>query len=241
MSWLFSRALVAAYSGESSSGGEPSAPSKLSPPPAAHSWPGRTIFPSRLSRSGMTCEPLTESLGAELLTWFLAGFPAKTFQSPAVATDSTVSDPASGWKWPESFAKYDPVSRSWRTRQCSLQGDFTEFSETWPSWGSMRDGECSQLAQLVPHRHEKECSSWPTPCARDYRGVHRTERGLQRRQESKRGIPLNEAVGGLLNPPWVEWLMDWPEGWTAFEPLGMGRFLQWQHSRGELLQVGCDD
>jgi site-specific DNA-cytosine methylase len=36
-----------------------------------------TVF-SRLSRFGMTFKPLTESRGEELLTLYLAGFPAKT-------------------------------------------------------------------------------------------------------------------------------------------------------------------
>jgi hypothetical protein len=232
MSWLFSRALVAAYSEAISWVGEPSAQSRSSHQPQAYSWPGKTTAPSRLSRSGMTFAPLMADRGAGLLTWFRAVSHARTYPSPAVVTGSTASDPASGWKWPASFVKYDPASRSWRTRQCSLQGGLTEFSETWPSWGSMLDGECSPLAPLVPHMHEKECSSWPTPCARDYRGVHRTERGLQRRQESKRGIPLNEAVGGLLNPPWVEWLMGWPAGWTAFEPLETGKYREWRQWHG---------
>ncbi len=26
--------------------------------------------------------------------------------------------------------------------------------------------------------------------------------------------PLSETAGGMLNPTWVEWLMDWPLGWT---------------------------
>jgi hypothetical protein len=39
--------------------------------------------------------------------------------------------------------------------------------------------------------------------------------------------------GGQLNPEWVEWLMGWPIGWTALNPLGMDRFREWlqQHGR----------
>jgi len=71
---------------------------------------------------------------------------------------------------------------------------------------------------------------WPTP--RDYRGVHRSETSQRRRQESSRGIPLNEEVGGLLNPEWVEWLMGWPIGWTALQPLAMDKFREWQQQHG---------
>jgi hypothetical protein len=33
------------------------------------------------------------------------------------------------------------------------------------------------------------------------------------------GDGLATVVGGALNPPWVEWLMGWPIGWTGCEPL----------------------
>jgi hypothetical protein len=87
--------------------------------------------------------PLTADRGEELLTWFRAGFPARTSASPAAETDSTAPDPASGWKWPGSFAKWDRATSTWRTRQCSLLGGLDEFSATWPNSGSMRSGECS--------------------------------------------------------------------------------------------------
>lgn len=37
---------------------------------------------------------------------------------------------------------------------------------------------------------------------------------------------------GQLNPPWVEWLMGWPVGWTDLKPLGMDKFQQWLNSHG---------
>lgn len=39
--------------------------------------------------------------------------------------------------------------------------------------------------------------------------------------------------GGKLNPTWVEWLMGWPLGWTALEPLETGRFREWLEKHGE--------
>ena len=78
MSWLFSRVLVEEYLGESSSDGEQSAPSSGNPTPQAYLHPDRMTAFSRPSRFGMTFAPLTESRGAELLTWFLEGFRAKT-------------------------------------------------------------------------------------------------------------------------------------------------------------------
>ncbi len=43
--------------------------------------------------------------------------------------------------------------------------------------------------------------------------------GIKRGSRSRRG---------RLNPRWVEWLMGWPIGWTALEPLGTDRFREWQ-------------
>lgn len=45
--------------------------------------------------------------------------------------------------------------------------------------------------------------------------------------------PLNAVAGGALNPPWVEWLMGWPIGWTDLSHLEMDRFHWWLrlHSR----------
>jgi hypothetical protein len=38
--------------------------------------------------------------------------------------------------------------------------------------------------------------------------------------------------GGQLNPEWVEWLMGWPIGHTALEPLATAKYQEWlqQHS-----------
>src|SRR5574337_2092640 len=47
-----------------------------------------------------------------------------------------------GWKWQKSFVKLDLYSFYWKTRQHSLLVGLDEYSETWPSWGTMQDGEC---------------------------------------------------------------------------------------------------
>ena len=81
-------------------------------------------------------------------------FHVKTSALPAEATDSMASAPAYGWKWPGSFAKWNRSSCSWRTRQCSLLGGLVEFSETWPRWGTMRNGVCWERTILVPPTSE---------------------------------------------------------------------------------------
>ena len=193
MSWHFSRALVAEYSVACSSGGEPSAPSKSTHTPEAFYWPDKTTGHSRLSRFGMTSEPLTADRGEALLTWFRAGFRAKTSASPARAMGSTDHDPDSGWKWPASSAKYSRSTRLWRTRQRLLDAGLEEFSATWPRWGSMRDGEL--LVRPTPELRTCESVSglWPTPCATDTSD----RKPPARVHITKTGLPKHVAASGV--------------------------------------------
>jgi hypothetical protein len=135
--------------------------------PEAYYWPDKTTEHSRLSRFGMTSEPLMADRGAELLTWFQEGFRAKTSASQAKATALTESDQDSGQKWRGWFAKYDRDSCSWKTAQCSLLEDLDEFSETWPQWGLMRNGACWEQTMSVPPIEESASGFWATPTTMD--------------------------------------------------------------------------
>lgn len=58
---------------------------------------------------------------------------------------------------------------------------------------------------------ETAVKRYPTPCARDWRsGKGKT----QAERDRTAGPSLPEAIGGQLNPMWVEWLMGFPIGWT---------------------------
>jgi hypothetical protein len=239
MSWLFSQALAEAFSAGTCSDGEPCAQLNVMPTPHPFWLRDRTMEAWRPSQFGLTCAALTAHRGAELLTWFRAGFPVRTSALPDAATVSTANAPASGWKWPASFAKCDPGASLWRTRQCSLVEDSPVFSQTWPAWGSLRDGECLEHTTPALAMSEKGCGFWPTPTKRD-------SRTLAGSQPPKRaptsGLPLawtialtltpEQRSGGRLNPTWVEWLMGWPRGWTDLRPLGTARFREWQLQHG---------
>ena len=305
MSWLYSRALVEAYWADTYSDGTQSALSSQTPTPQAFLPSDKMTVFSRPSRSGMTFAPLTESLGTELLTWFLAGFRAKTSALQGEAQESAVSDQGYGEKWPESLARYDPDSRSWKTAQYSLLGGLDEFSGTWPKWGTMRNGECWERQTLERRTSEigygywptptvsgnynrkgasktsgeglaTAASKWPTPSARDAAGANSAEhlskpRGhhdqlpnrvkmvsLGMAEDPARTWPTptsrdykgesgnhsclpkevkHENGAGQLNPEWVEWLMGWPQGWTALNHLGMDKFREWQRQHS----LSCTD
>ena len=151
MSWLYSQVLVEEYLGDISLDGEQSVQSSGSSTPQAYCAPDKMTGFSRLSRFGMTFKPLTENLGEELLTLYLAAFHAPTLVQQEKEQESMEKPLECGEKWRGSFTKYDPDTSSWKTHQCSLLGDLDEFLETWPQWGLMRDGECWEQRTLEHH------------------------------------------------------------------------------------------
>jgi hypothetical protein len=56
---------------------------------------------------------------------------------------------------------------------------------------------------------------WPTPASRDWR--HPNKKPYAERGGGKKGEQLPNAIGGALNPTWVEWLMGYPIGWTDLD------------------------
>ena len=100
---------------------------------------------------------------------FRAAFPARTSQSQEKEQGLTENEAGCGEKWRGSFVKYDLDSSLWRTHQCSFLGDLEPFSETWPQWGLMRDGECWEQRTLEQTIRGTESGlseqTWPTPDA----------------------------------------------------------------------------
>lgn len=167
MSWLFSQVLVEEYLGDISLDGEQSVQLNGKPTQQAYCAPDKMTKFSRLSRFGMTYKPLTESRGEELLTLYLEDFRARTSQQQEKAQELMESEVECGEKWHASFAKYNLDSSSWKTHQCLLLGGLEEFSETWPQWGLMRDGECWEQQTLEQTIRGTESGlseeKWPTP------------------------------------------------------------------------------
>ena len=165
MSWLISQALMnslclqeqaAEYLVENFSDGEQSAPLNGKPIQQAYCAPDKMTGFSRLFRFGMTFKPLMEDRGEELLTLYLADFHAKTSAPLEKVQELMENEAECGEKWRASFTKYDPNLSLWKTHQCSLLGDLELFSETWPQWGLMQDGECWEQIPLVRLINETE-------------------------------------------------------------------------------------
>jgi hypothetical protein len=257
MSWLFSRVLVEEFLGENSLDGEQSVLLSGNPTQQAYCAPDKMTEFSRLSRFGMMFKPLTESRGQELLMSYQADFRAKTSLPQEKAQELMENGQECGKKWQGSFAKYDPSLCSWKTAQCSLIEDLTEFSQTWPTWGSMRNGECWERQTSGLNTIEKEYGLLPD----NERFFHTPTTGSSggsnsRKAMQKRGVvwptPTTGTGGGnaggsgvrrtakengtyvpsLINPNLYEWLMGWPLEWTEIKPLEMDKYHKWRQLHG---------
>ena len=99
---------------------------------------------------------------------------------------------------PLSLAVQMQEPKLWATPTKAIAKGSTAGNPNRPNKGGGRD-----LRQDV--------KMYPTPAARDYKGM--SGKGRQERKGNPKDT-LPNAVGGSLNPAWVEWLMGYPVGYT---------------------------
>lgn len=234
MSWHFLQEQEAASWEGSSLDGAPDALWRLMPTLEACFLRDSGTDCCRAFQYGTTCGHSTDCLGAEKSTLCQAGFHARTSAQPATLRGSTGRDPASGQKWPASFAKYDPALCSWKTAQQSLLEDSAEFSETWPRSGMTHGGIAYLRPNSAPHTSATGLGLLPTPTVSN--GRNRTS-GRKEGSQHHDGMTLLDwiwlNVGRVRRKPsFEEWMMQWPIGWTDCAPLETARFRQWQQEHG---------
>jgi hypothetical protein len=61
--------------------------------------------------------------------------------------------------------------------------------------------------------------TWPTPRTAGMCGGSGSWDLLNKNTTVEEARLMGAGNGGQLNPPWVEWLMGWPIGWTDLKPL----------------------
>ena len=259
MSWLFSQALVEEYLAANYLDGEQSAPLNGKPTQQAYCAPDKMTEFSRLSRFGMTFKPLTDIPGEELSMSSVVAFHVRTLAQQEKAQELTEREAECGEKWRASFTKYSPDTHSWKTHQCSLLEDLESFSETWPQWGLMRDGECWEqrtLEQTIRGTgfglSPNGVDTFHTPTTTGLDGGSNSRKALKKRMENW-PTPKASTGGGnaggangrriakengtwiphSVNPNLCEWLMGWPLGWTDLKPLEMDKSLSALQLHGE--------
>jgi hypothetical protein len=199
-----------------------------------------------------TCLPSMFSSGGSRVS--LTASRAAETQAKTTAT----SGPSS----PESFATLVPAGYWQKTSpDCSqvviplfsemCQGDSSdEYSEIWPNSGSMRNGIVYRLPRLAPRTSETGSFYWPTPTVRgnnNRKGISK-EAGDGLATAVLRTITSGpmRSITGRLSPDWVEWLMGFPIGWTAFDAsetrssLNRRQFSVGRSSTPNIISTGSD-
>jgi hypothetical protein len=83
--------------------------------------------------------------------------------------------------------------------------------------GKMTEAEANAILGKPVTDPQGKLQRWPTPVA-----SNAWTDGLKSSQQKdglRHSLNLPSAVGGKLNPTWVEWLMGFPIGWTDLEDL----------------------
>ena len=262
MSWHFLQGQAGDYSQADSLDGTRFAPSKSKTTTGESSSGGKLIGHLTTSPSGTTFVPSTANLGGGQLTLSLGASPAKTLAPQHDAMVGAQDLPETvrdfGTRCSESLTRSGLALSSRKTRRVCVPLDLAPSSKDLPAWGMTADGACWELgtsARLTsgtgcgllptPTTQGNELSpsmqKWPahrrlaeylaTPAASSY-GYQMG--GAAGRRGKKRYCPSKEVENvGLCPLAFREWMMGWPIGWTALEPLATGRFRKWLRSHGE--------
>lgn len=179
---------------------------------------------------------LADTLEPFLATWPKAGMTLAGEFYPLPKWERRIEEIGSGlWPSPKALDRYGIETSPQNHAKYGSGMTLTQAARRsmWPTPKSTpsgpdfarmnRDGSGGDdLARAVAR------TMLPTPNARDWRSG-------KGRKENGHTPQLPEVIGGQLNPPWVEWLMGWPLGWTDLKPLAMGRFRQWSQQLGRFL------
>jgi len=173
MSWHFSQALVEAYSQATYSDGELFVPLRSTITPEAYCWRDKMTESLDLFQFGMTSQPSTENLGAELLMWYREGFRASTSVSPepcGAATESKERKVGSGMNTSESSTKCNLDMFGGKIRQNLNRKASLKSFERFPSEGMFANGQLSEL-QIADYLMQENVYGFtlPTPTSRDWK------------------------------------------------------------------------
>jgi len=164
--------------------------------------------------------------GSKAQTSLRQAFRARTYHSQAKAPDYPESVPVSGGRFAEPFAWYDHASRSWRTWQLCLTGEWERYSGAWPRSGMTRNGIAYRLPPLVPLTGETASGYWPTPDAGVFNLNETPESFLDRQKKLKakgingNGCGLTLAVAARMWP--TPTAVDGRRGTGTYRPQDTG-------------------
>lgn len=176
----------------------------------SRSW--RTYQVSLLT---LTSEPFSE-------TWPRAGSMRSGTVSARRRSERLTSEIGSGF-WPTPDASVRTGFNRSDSPNAAKRPLLAEAVKMWPT-PTTRDWKDGSYCPNVPVNGLLGRAVWATPsvCGNHNRkGASPTSGDGQATQ-----------AGGALNPPWVEWLMAFPLGWTDCAPLEMDKFRLWLSAHG---------
>ena len=243
MNWHFSLALVAEFSALDCLDSESCALLKSTRIAEKSCYGDRKKGTLNPSQSGTTCEPSTVGRGVggwmSLLPDSRVSHSVQQENSGAKTTSATC-----GLKPSELFATWDQNTCSWKTPPNSRRGNTSgKFLSKFNRSGIACNGALYRRRNGERRTCEIASGLWPTPNTPG--GGRSVRKDAEWRGKSaynpvtgqKIQVGLEAAVRasgsvGPLNPPWIEWLMGWPIGWTDIAPLATAKFQQWLEQHG---------
>lgn len=228
MSWHYLQGQEAASWDPGSADGAPSALLSLIHTVGPSFSHGSETATSKPSLSGTMSALSTEGRGEGGSMSSPEASLARTYPRQESELASTDLGPASGESSPESLAKSNQRTASSKTPQTFALAGLSESSKTLPAWGTLRGGVCSALTKPAVSYVESACGLLPSPTTVGNEQAPPMQKHAAHRR-------MRSLVGRLRGGPFVsfrEWMMGWPIGWTALEPLETARFQEWLRWHG---------
>lgn len=204
MAWLFVPGL------EGSNSGSPSpvvTPIELwvtasgTPMRRPYSWRGWQTRPWIALLSGTILQPSMADRGAA--RW-ISSLPDSPASPPATQVGGAAppTSAGSGQTSPESLARWDPVTCSWRMSEGSLlslmEAPSVKFSGAWPISGSMRSGTVSARRRSGHPTSASASSSWPTATGQD--SLSSASAGYSTESGRHSGTTLTDSIRAWQTP-----------------------------------------
>lgn len=208
---------------------------------------GKFLFNGKLtdispcSRFGMMYAPLgkiTRNVGGSLTTCgrlaescaLAAGSLVRTYLRQGKKRELTEKNLLYGVKWQESLARYDRKTCSLRTAQTLLFEGEQELLPTLPRWGTMQDGVVYP-GRVWEKPVGKECGLWGSVTATTYMDYKFTKHQVLMSnfgaQRNRSAVQYLKATGDYPSIDFLEWILDFPIGWSALKPLECRKFREW--------------
>lgn len=157
------------------------------------------------------------------------------FPTPTVTTGAqTAQNKTPGQTGGTSLAGYVQMFPTPSAKDSGLKAErLVDKNGDVPSHWNQRmfDKKTGRLAQRGLTQFVK---MFPTPVAsgklnggtRDFNRLHDLKDSGQITEDERKS--MSAGNGGKLNPGWVEWMMNWPTGWTSIDPMPLHEFKEWE-------------